>query len=139
MRTNRQLWIWTVILTAGIEVFTCVLRFGLRLESTRDTASTIGRLTCGIRIHHGYVGGVVVLVACWLWTRYPRLSWWMLIIGLSLVFSDLIHHFLVLWPLEGSPQFDLVYPQDSYSTFQIIIPGWTASEIPAVSLSKTTS
>ena len=109
-RSNSQLWFWTAVLTAAIEFFTCLLRFGLRLQSTRDTASTIGQLTCGLRIHHSYVGAAIVLMSCWLWNRQPRVTWWLLIIGLSLVFSDLIHHFLVLWPIEGSPQFDLVYP-----------------------------
>jgi hypothetical protein len=34
-----------------------------------------------------------------------------LAIGLGLFFSDVIHHFLVLWPIEGNPQFDLWYPR----------------------------
>ena len=39
---------------------------------------------------------------------YPSIALWILAIGL--VVSDLVHHFLVLWPLTGSPQFDLFYP-----------------------------
>jgi len=85
------------------------MRFGLHLESTRDTASTIGRLTCGVRVHHSYVGAAMVLVACWFWMRYPRASWWTLAVGLALFLSDIIHHFLVLWIVTGSPQFDLTY------------------------------
>lgn len=54
-----------------------------------------------------------MLLACWLWDRHPKTSWWMLAIGLGLFFSDLIHHFLVLWPVVGSPQFDVFYPPDS--------------------------
>ena len=54
-----------------------------------------------------------MLLACWQWDRYPKTSWWMLAIGLGLFFSDLIHHFLVLWPVVGSPQFDFFYPPDS--------------------------
>jgi len=30
-------------------------------------------------------------------------------IGLALVLSDHIHHFIVLWYFVGSPQFDLFY------------------------------
>lgn len=107
---NRSLTLWAVGLTVFFEVITCVMRFGLRLESTRNTASTIGRLTCGIRIHHSYIGAFMILVACWLWNRYPKTTWWMLAVGLGLFFSDMIHHFFVLWPLVGSPQFDLTYP-----------------------------
>lgn len=109
-KTNRQLAIVVVVLTTVFEIFTCILRYGCRLESTRDTASTIGRMTCGLRIHHSYVGAVMILMACWLWDRHRRLAWWGLAIGLGLFFSDVIHHFLVLWPIEGSPQFDLWYP-----------------------------
>ncbi|MDG1893779.1 MAG: hypothetical protein P8J37_02615 [Fuerstiella sp.] len=108
--TNRILFLWVTVFTVIFEVITCAMRFGLRLESTRDTASTIGRLTCGLRIHHSYIGGVVMLLSCWLWDQYPKASWWMLAIGLGLFFSDLIHHFLVLWPVVSSPQFDFFYP-----------------------------
>jgi hypothetical protein len=111
--TNRILFLWATAFTVIFELITCVMRFGCRLESTRDTASTIGRLTCGLRIHHSYIGGVIMLLACWLWDRHPKTSWWMLAIGLGLFFSDLIHHFLVLWPVVGSPQFDVFYPPDS--------------------------
>ena len=109
-KSNRSLAVWAVALTVVFEGITLLMRFGLQLESTRDTASTIGRLTCGIRIHHSYIGGVMILVACCLWDRYPKLMWWMLATGLGLFFSDMIHHFLVLWPIVGSPQFDLTYP-----------------------------
>lgn len=108
--TNRQLTITAVCLTVAFEALTCILRYGCQLESTRDTASTIGRITCGLRIHHSYVGAVLILLACWLWDRCPRQAWWGLAIGLGLLLSDVIHHFLVLWPIEGSPQFDLWYP-----------------------------
>ncbi|MEO2020110.1 MAG: hypothetical protein ABGZ53_37745 [Fuerstiella sp.] len=110
---NQKLYLWAIAFTVIFEVITCAMRFGLRLESTRDTASTIGRLTCGLRIHHSYIGVVIMLLACWLWDRYPKASWWMLAIGLGLFFSDLIHHFLVLWPVVGSPQFDFFYPPGS--------------------------
>ena len=110
-RPARSIGGWAVALTVAFEILTCVLRYGLKLESTRDTASTIGQITCGIRIHHSYIGGVMILIACWLWDRYPTAMWWTLTVGLGLFFSDLIHHFLVLWPIEGSPQFHFVYPQ----------------------------
>ena len=34
-----------------------------------------------------------------------------LLLGAALFLSDMVHHFLVLWPVTGSPQFDLVYPE----------------------------
>ena len=36
---------------------------------------------------------------------------WSVILGLALIKSDLMHHFLVLWPFTGSHDFDLVYPE----------------------------
>lgn len=52
----------------------------------------------------------MILLAAILWNRHPRWMSWCLVIGLGLFFSDMIHHFLVLWPIVGSPQFDLTYP-----------------------------
>jgi len=109
--SSHRVWIWlTIGLTAAMELVCVVLRFGFHMESTRDTASTIGRLTFGFRIHHGYCGIVLILVAWMLLARYPRLAKWGICIGWALVLSDLIHHFLVLWPITGSPHFDFTYP-----------------------------
>ena len=109
-RSNRLVLIWSLILTVVFELLTCFLRFACRLESTRDTASTVGRLTCGLRVHHSYLGAAAILVACWGWERWPRAAAWLLVVGLGLFFSDLLHHFAVLWYFVGDPQFDLFYP-----------------------------
>lgn len=97
--------IWTVI----FEAVTCLLRFGLRLESTRDTASTIGVLTFGLRIHHSYIGVALIPIAMLIERHRPQMGRHVLMIGIALVLSDLIHHFIVLWYFAGSPQFDLFY------------------------------
>jgi hypothetical protein len=97
--------IWAVF----FEILTCVLRFGFALESTRDTASTIGRLTLGIRIHHSYIGIACIAAAFWLEQRFPKSSFHLLAIGIGLFISDMIHHFVVLWIITGNPQFDLLY------------------------------
>ncbi len=106
---GKQIALWSALLTAVIELITVILRFGFQLQSTRDTASTVEVLTCGIRIHHGYVGVLVVIIALLCLRARPWLSRWMLVIGTALACSDLIHHFLVLWPITGSPEFDFVY------------------------------
>jgi len=84
------------------------MRFGMGLQSTRDTG-LIGYLTFNIRIHHGYVG-LLMLVVAWLWPQPLLLRNALVIIGGGCLVSDLVHHFLVLWPVTGSPEFDLVYP-----------------------------
>lgn len=103
--------VWQVIaLTVVLELVTVVLRFGLQLESTRDTASTIGVLTLGLRIHHGYCGLFVVLAAWGISREFSKWARVGLVLGWALFFSDMIHHFLVLWLMTGNPQFDLFYP-----------------------------
>jgi hypothetical protein len=100
-----------LVATAAVEIPTLIARFGLGLESTRDTASTVGRLTFGLRIHHGYIGLLLLLLVFFRpgfpepWRRRT------LILGAALFISDLLHHFLFLWVITGSPQFDFWYPQ----------------------------
>jgi hypothetical protein len=93
-----------------IEALTVLLRFGWELESTRDTAATIGWLTNGLRVHHGYCGLVLVTLGYGLSQHASKTTRSLYIVGWALIFSDLIHHFAVLWPITGSPQFDLFYP-----------------------------
>lgn len=94
------------ILAVAFEVAACVFRFGLGMESTRDTAA-LAAFTFGLRIHHGYLGAVgaaflpLVRSAAW---RERGLA-----VAVGLIASDLAHHFLVLWPITGSPEFDLFY------------------------------
>jgi hypothetical protein len=106
----RHLWLQIAILTAVLELLTIGLRFGLKLESTRDTASTIGRVTLGVRIHHGYCGALLIVVAWGLSQTHSKITKVGYVLGWSLLFSDAIHHFVVLRAITGSPQFDLLYP-----------------------------
>jgi hypothetical protein len=98
----------SVLAAILMEAITAGMRFGIGLQSTRDTGF-IGYLTFGVRIHHGYFGILMLLVT---WLRPEPVAWRHLaiIVGSGLVISDLMHHFLVLWPITGSPEFDLTYP-----------------------------
>jgi hypothetical protein len=98
--------LWCLGLTVAFELLACLFHFGLGLHATRDTR-WLRTLTFGLRIHHGYFGLVLLALAF-----FCRGSWrrWCVIIGLALVLSDLAHHFLVLWPITGHADFDLVYP-----------------------------
>jgi hypothetical protein len=108
-QTRWQILLYAVALTFLVELFTVVMRFGFALESTRDTASTVGVLTMGIRVHHGYIGLALIALAFVLRGNKILMNW-LLIVGIALFASDMIHHFLVLWPVTGSPEFHLVYP-----------------------------
>jgi hypothetical protein len=92
-----------------MEVVTVGFRFGCGLESRRHTRA-IGLVTWGIRVHHGYLGLLVAAIAFCIPQGGAGWRNLLLMFAIGLVVSDLIHHFLVLWPITGSPQFDLRYP-----------------------------
>jgi hypothetical protein len=95
-----------LVLAIIFEVITCLFRFGLHLQSTRDTRS-MASWTLGFRIHHAYPGVVLLVLA-----PLVRKGGWrtlFLLVGIGLVLSDLTHHFAVLWPLTGDPQFHIRY------------------------------
>lgn len=108
LRRWRDEALWCLLLAAAFEAATCFLRFSLDYQTTRDT-SYLKAFTFGLRIHHGYIGLALLLVLPifrrdrWLWK-------WAFRFGAALFLSDLIHHFLVLYPLTGDPAFDLFYP-----------------------------
>ena len=123
------------------EAVTVVLRFAFSLQSKHATGA-LGAYTFGLRIHHGYLGVLVVVVALWL--RPPWLRKLLLIVAIGLLLSDLFHHFLVLWPLTGSPDFDIFYPPrniDSTSArvgAAVCVP-WRVTEIAAAALARRTA
>jgi hypothetical protein len=96
------------VLAAAIELFTVWMRFGVGLQSTRDTMA-MAPWTFGLRIHHGYVG-LAFLLACLVLSRRPAIRNLVAMVGIGLLVSDLVHHFVVLWLTTGSPEFHLVYP-----------------------------
>jgi len=96
-----------LFLTTIIEAITLFFRFGLGLKSTESTASTIGKLTFGIRIHHGYIG-LLLLIATFTFKLKNKFKDQLPIIGWALFLSDAVHH-LILYVVTGSADFDLVY------------------------------
>jgi hypothetical protein len=105
---------WAIALTLLFEAVTVLFRFGFKVEATRDTAKYIARWTRGIRIHHGYWGVPLLIlgIALLATSMGPmQAAAWSVILGLALIKSDLVHHFLVLWPITGNHDFDLVYPE----------------------------
>lgn len=99
----------TLITTAFIETVTLLFRFGFGLKSTVHTASTVGRLTMGIRFHHGYAGVILLFLLLCPGIKNSRYADLCFVAGMSLFVSDVIHHAL-LYFITGSSDFDLVYP-----------------------------
>jgi hypothetical protein len=100
--------LWGIGFALAWEIMTCAARFGLDMQTTRDT-TWLAPLTLGFRIHHGYLGVLMLILAAFI----PSAGWrnLLLIVGVGLVVSDLVHHFLVLWPLTGHHEFHLLYPR----------------------------
>ena len=121
-----------LLFVIGFELITCFFRFGLGKTSTGSTGF-IGKLTGGVRIHHGYVGLLLIL------TRnlfpiftLPFIGNWQhlaAIIGWGCVLSDLIHHFWVLYPIAGKHDFDLVYPRNSFPWLAELEAKWRTSPV----------
>lgn len=96
-----------LFLTIIIEAVTLFFRFELGLKLTESTASTIGKLTFGIRIHHGYIG-IPLIISKFIFKPKNKFTEQLPIIGWALFLSDAIHH-LILYVVTGSADFDLVY------------------------------
>ena len=101
--------LWCLLLTVVFELLAFSVPFRLGNALPCATLRRLRTLTFGLRIHHGYLGLVLIVLAFLCRSR----SWrrWFLIIGVALVLSDLAHHFLVLWPITGQSDFDLFYPE----------------------------
>ncbi|MFH1422811.1 MAG: hypothetical protein ABIH42_08895 [Planctomycetota bacterium] len=104
--STRRTFIYGLILSAVIEGITIFVRFGLGVEATRDTR-WLSPYTFGIRDHHLYYGILLLLISVFVSDKFWKNSFF--IIGISCFVSDLVHHFVVLWLITGSPQFDLTY------------------------------
>ncbi len=105
----NKLLLWLFILTVAIEAVSILLRFGFNLQAEEIT-SFVSYFTYGLRLHHGYFGAIILIVPYFLLkTTYIRNL--LIIAGGALLLSDLVYHFLVVWPVTGSPEFYFIYPQ----------------------------
>lgn len=97
-------------LLAGLafELLTVLFRFGFKLKSSTHTR-LLAKFSLGYRIHHGYPGvGLLAMIPVIPSTN--TLYSIVVIMGLMLFVSDLVHHTLVLPLLVGDHEFDLKYP-----------------------------
>jgi hypothetical protein len=100
---------WTLGLTFVFEAITLFFRFACGLEWAKVGKSTVGAATFGIRIHHSFVGLAMVAAGAIPAVASSLLGGMVVATGGALFLSDMIHHFLVLWPVTGRAQFDFVY------------------------------
>jgi len=105
--SRRQIIIWSLAGAAVVEAITVFFRFGLGLKAQKNTPWE-EHLFFGLRIHHGYIGVILLILTL----AFQQKKGWrnmFIISGVSLFLSDLIHHFLVLWPITGYHDFYLWY------------------------------
>lgn len=96
-----------VALTLLAEFVTVFFRFVMGLKSSEATASTVGKLTGGIRVHHGYVGLFFLLLNFFGLKLKKTME-----LGLILFMSDVMHHAL-LYFFTGNAEFDIFYSDGS--------------------------
>jgi len=107
--------LYAILLAISLELITCLFRFGLQKKSTVSTAF-VGKLTGGLRVHHAYIGLVLVFTRNCLPT--PVLAHAAVWVGWGCVLSDCAHHFWVLSE-AGAHEFDLVYPSNSFPRLEL--------------------
>jgi len=98
-------WTFILLLAISIEVLTVFVRFAFKIK-TKDVLIRIMKhfgWKKVIHFHHGFVGIIIFIVA-----YVYGFNFWM-DVGLGVLISDVIHHFLVLWPIMGSPEFHVIY------------------------------
>jgi hypothetical protein len=103
-------WIWNminikiIIITAlAIELLTIVVRFGFKISSKEVYIKIMKKFKFKKFYHiHHLIWGILLAV---IFYSNPLL----LNIGIGVILSDLIHHFVVLWTVVGSPEFHIVY------------------------------
>src|SRR4051794_27372478 len=123
--TPRRILVGSLAATLAFEALT--LLFDFALCSDNSPTAHLDWLTYGVRIHHGFLGLLLLLLALLLRSRRAVGVPWLIVIGFGLVFSDLLHHFLVLWPITGDPQLTLFYPPASETVdAQKRLLSWTA-------------
>lgn len=84
-----------IILSVVFEFITLASRLIMHMRSNR-----IQKHLHFPRVHHSYLGVVLVLISVWFGFKEPSYNYWLLVIGLALIISDLLHHILFLYLLR---------------------------------------
>jgi hypothetical protein len=98
-------WTLIIILTIAIELATIFTRFVFKISSKETYIKIIKKLNLKfiIHIHHGILG-IVVAILAYIY-GFPIIY----NIGWSMIISDAIHHFIVLYLIVGNPEFHIIY------------------------------
>ena len=84
------------------------MRFGMKMQASEKLAF-LAPYTFNLRIHHAYIGLIMAFFLASLIESNPVRTF-LRRVGIALILSDLIHHFVVLRLITGSAQFEWFYP-----------------------------
>lgn len=99
-----------IIFTISIELVTLFARFVTKLSSKKEIIKLMKKHNFKyiFHFHHGILGIILTFISIYFGMQL------LLDAGLSLIFSDAIHHLLILWPIVGHPEFHLIYKNKKY-------------------------
>lgn len=99
-----------IILTILIELITLFARFIIKVSSKETIIKIMKKHNFKhfIHFHHGILGIMLTFISIYFGFQL------LLDAGISLIFSDAIHHLFVLWPIIGHPEFHLIYKNKKY-------------------------
>ncbi|MEK6846875.1 MAG: hypothetical protein AABY16_01775 [Nanoarchaeota archaeon] len=104
---------WLIIITAVIvEIITIVGRFKFNISTKNFWVSVMRHFNKKhwVHVHHIFLGLIISALALILESNLA------LNLGIGIALSDAVHHFLVLWPLVGSPEFHIMYKNKALLT-----------------------
>ncbi len=97
---------WFIIITAVIiEIITIIGRFKFNISTKELWTSLMKHYNRRhwVHMHHVFLGLIIVAISLIVKNNLA------LNLGIGIILSDAIHHFVVLWPLIGSPEFHVIY------------------------------
>jgi len=96
---------YLIIFTAIVELITIVVRYVFKISAKISYEKILRRLGFRrmIHIHHMYFGVIISI-----YSYLNALPIWFNL-GLALIISDLLHHFLFLKAIEGDTEFRFIH------------------------------
>ncbi|MFH0951969.1 MAG: hypothetical protein V1838_02135 [Patescibacteria group bacterium] len=95
-----------LLLAVFFEMVTSLFRFAFYHLVIRFHR-TVAILTGGYHVHHAFIGIIFLIIG--LIIADPGVKNIAIFIGVGLLVSDLLHHFVVLWIVTGQHEFQLRY------------------------------
>ncbi len=101
-----------------IEAVTLFFRFAMNKESKNYHVKRMHKKWKKRKFHwHHFIIGLAIIPVSLLFSGTPES--WMFNLGIGIFLSDLVHHFVFLLLITGSPEFYLVYKNKAFNEEKI--------------------